>query len=764
MQFRVIALGILGVVAAVFAVAALPLYFSLIAGLPAVEQLAELLDPTNGELLQSTRIYDRNGENLILTLAPEGIERHFEAAANMPWLAKAYVVSHQPNFWQENPLNWDELTSPPNTIAEYLVTRLLLSSQPEGWVKNLRTSLMAAQALDRYGPEQILTWALNSTDFGHWTFGAESAAQLYFGKPASELTLAESALLAAVAQAPALNPIDAPELAIRFQRLVLTAMREQGLISEAEFTAAVSEQLVFSPVREPVSRVPDFTDLAIQQLETELGHERVARGGLDVITTLDYALQQEVADLIPNPGKTSLVIVDSANGRLLASLGDVSSDHKSENLLSPFSYLSAFAQGLSPSSLVWDVGEMNDNHSPGTVLSAFHGPVTLRRALANQYVNIEMSLLEDAGISRYTIDLMQALGLDIFSARGMVFQSSAALQELDLSVLEASKAYSVFSQNGLGVNGPPSTPNTLLFAAGPNGSVEFDFTHVMWQSIISPDLVFLVNDILSDKTFFKTINTTRQPAAFFSDPSQQWLVAYSPKRVVVSWTEKESKFDSTLWLSLFEAAHRGLPVKDWEIPAGLTSTIVCVPSGQLPDDDCPETRREWFLHGAEPTETDSLYQRIAINRLNGKLATVFTPEEFVEDRVYLMVPPEAEVWAKIAGIPLPPRDYDPVSIFVDEESGPAITEPAPFTSVEGIVEIIGSLGPDTAAYDVQVGQGLRPGEWLLIAEGETAPSSGELAEWNSDGLSGVWAMQLQTWDVEGGITRAYTIVTIETAN
>lgn len=743
LQMGALALSAISVTVATFALAALPFYFYLAAGLPPVERLPELMDPISGELLQPTRLYDSAGETMILALVPDGIERQFISATEMPWLVKAYISSNQPNFWLGNNFDWGKFISPPSTIAGHLAARLLLPSQPEGWLKNIRTQFLAADAMTKYGPEQILTWALNSTDFGHWAFGAESAAQLYFGKSATEMSLAESALLAAVAQAPALNPFDVPELAVSFQRLVLTAMREQGVITEAEFTAAVAQPLVFADAKDPVSLASDFTDLAVAQLEAELGHQRAVNGGLEATTTLNYALQGEVTELFKEFNQTDLVVLDPANNRLLAALGNSKGRHNSGSLLRPLTYLSAFAQGWTPSSLVWDV-----NNKP---LATSHGPVTLRQALAKNYSNVASLLFKDIDGARNISELMQILGLDI---------SFVTEEGSEISTLEGAQIYSVVSQNGL-IADSPSTSNTLLFAADPNGDIELNLIHAEWQSMVSPELAYLVTDILSDHTFWQSPIIFNRPAAVFSGADQHWEIIYSPQRVIALWNEEKTA--PTLLSSVFEVAHRGLAVKGWEVPAGLSSVVVCVPSGQLPDDDCPETRREWFLRGTEPIETDSLYQRLAINILNGKLATVFTPEEFVQERLFLAVPPEAEAWARAAGIPLPPHDYDPIPALSSDGSGPAIDFPEPFTEISGKIEIVGNLGTDTVGFDVQVGQGLRPQEWQKLAEGRVVPRDGILTEWDTTTLNGVWAIQIQVWDAEGRITRAYTLVTIRAA-
>jgi hypothetical protein len=81
--------------------------------------------------------------------------------------------------------------------------------------------------------------------------------------------------------------------------------------------------------------------------------------------------------------------------------------------------------------------------------------------------------------------------------------------------------------------------------------------------------------------------------------------------------------------------------------------------------------------------------------------------------------------------------------------------------VSGVIQILGGLDPNAIGYDIQVSEGLRPMEWILIAEGQSASSTGKLADWSTEGLSGIWAIQLQSWDADGRITRAYTVVSIK---
>ncbi|MGH2583095.1 MAG: transglycosylase domain-containing protein [Anaerolineales bacterium] len=726
----VIVLAAFSIPTALVAIAASPAYAYVTYDLPAVTELETLLDPQTGLLLQPTRFYDRSGQAILLALEYPEAPRRFIKAAKNEWLMAAFIASSQPDFWDSPGVRWS--LSAPQTIAEGLVARVLLADEADGWLKTLRTRLLAAAAIEEYGREQVLEWALNSTSFGYWTFGPESAAQFYFAKSSADLNLAEVAMLAAVARAPALNPIDAPELTVEFQRLVLVSMREQGLIDDAQFATALAEPITVRS-NPPTLQSPhiEFSTLALSQLETQLGRERVQLGGLEVITTLDAATQGGVLDA---SGEFEAIVLDPRNGQILALSGDPGSLREAGSATAPFVYLNAFAQSKSPASLIWDLP------SEGNLLATSnHGPVSMREAMASNYEGPLAQLRSDARAEM----TLQAFGL----------------KTREVSLVDLAMAYSVLANQGtLAAQhlGDDPSAASILFAGNLEGEVLLNWTNPVQQAITSPEPSFLVNDILGDTSARSADSIDLvQPGAFFTPADSHWAIAYSPQRVMVAWGAAENAGEALP--ALFQSAHQGLNLLPFEIPSNLTSAIVCVPSGGLPDEACPETRREFFISGNEPRFVEPLFDRVAINSLNGLLATVFTPAEFVEERLFLRVPPQAMDWAKSANVALTPTEFDPVPIL-DSSQTPIITNPKPFNEASGVVNIFGRMGPADIRYEIQVGRGLYPREWTLVAEGEAR--SGLLARWETINLNGVYSIQLQVLYADGTLERAYTIVTI----
>src|SRR6185503_12083436 len=166
----------------------------------------------------------------------------------------------------------------------------------QSYDRKLKEVFIAAEVTERYEKDQILEWYLNTNFYGNLAYGVDAAARVYFGKSAPELDLAESAMLAAIPQYPALNPINAPEEAKFRQGLVLEAMLREGHITQAEADLAKAEDVLgrIQPFQQRFDiRAPHFSFHVISQLTHLLGTELTFRGGLKVITSIDLNLQDQ---------------------------------------------------------------------------------------------------------------------------------------------------------------------------------------------------------------------------------------------------------------------------------------------------------------------------------------------------------------------------------------------------------------------------------------------------------------------------------------
>jgi membrane carboxypeptidase/penicillin-binding protein PbpC len=244
-------------------------------------------------------------------------------------------------------------------------------------------------------------------------------------------------------------------------------------------------------------------------------------------------------------------------------------------------------------------------------------------------------------------------------------------------------------------------------------------------------------------------------SGFIPGSPSYWVAGYTPQLVVVVWAstgEKDAEggdiniagIAAGLWRALIQYSSQSLKLEDWQLPAGIVILDVCYPSGLLPSENCPRVVREPFIEGNEPFEEDVLFQMLEVNRETGLLASVFTPPQQIEERVYLSVPEIAYDWAQNAGIPAPPDQYD-LEDLDSGEDGFSITSPEIFSFVRGETQVIGSLpeeGFDSAR--LQYGMGMNPGSWLQIGTEITAPGKNiSLGTWDTKNLEdGIYALQL----------------------
>jgi membrane peptidoglycan carboxypeptidase len=421
--------------------------------------------------------------------------------------------------------------------------------------------------------------------------------------------------------------------------------------------------------------------------------------------------------------------------------------------------LTGFTRGLSPASLIWDIP------NEGIIQNfdgKFHGPMRLRTALANDYqVPVEI-LQAQMGIENVT-SIASSFGINLNE---------------DTSMLKLAGAYGVFGKQGIYFGQTVRDdflPVTILRVESVDHAVLVDWTLPQAKPVLPPALAYLMTNVLSDETARGKSNSLAvgRPAGVkvgqTSDGRDAWVVGYTPSHVVVTWTgvhsENETvspKFPSVLWNALMQVASGDSPADGWSAPQGVSTITVCDPSGMLPTSECPNLVSEVFLNGSEPIQADNLFREFDINRETGLLATVFTPPELIEKRVYMLIPDNARDWAVNAGMKIPPTSYDAIQAPpVDPIAN--ITSPELFANVNGVIKIIGTAsGEKFSYYRVQVGKGLNPQEWIQLgSDVNTSVENDVLAEWDTKGLSGLYAVQLQVVRNDQVVDTAVIQVTIK---
>lgn len=406
---------------------ALSVYNSYVKDLPDPSEITK----TTSEQFKTTRIYDRTGQVLLYELFdPLGGNRTHIPLTQIPQdCINATVALEDRNFWTNSGVDFISLgraflattsgtqVQGASTITQQLVKNTLIPVEERNqalFSRKIKEVILATEISRRYSKEQVLEWYLNTNFYGNVAYGLEAAADTYFGKHAQDLTLSECATLAEVPNSPAYNPLDNPDKALERRDIALAQMVKEGYITPAQADAAKKDKL--NAVQKTFDiKAPHFSVYVRQQLEKQFGPDLVNKGGLTVYTTLDYDMyqmaQQVAQDQVKklteekrNVTNASVVVIRQSTGEIMALVGSVDYFNRAINgqvnianaprqpgsSFKMFNYLTAFMNGYSPATVVYDVRTSFDDlpnppYTPENYDRKYHGPVTLRTALGSSF-------------------------------------------------------------------------------------------------------------------------------------------------------------------------------------------------------------------------------------------------------------------------------------------------------------------------------------------------------------------------------------------
>lgn len=747
------------------AVLATALYWWLLADLPPIRSVeTRLVRPT-------TQILDRNGRLLYEVLDPDaGKQVNLDLNALPPACVQATIATEDSRFFSHigvDPLaiaraTWQnyqaggEIVSGASTLTQQLARTLLLPARERYELslrRKLREAYLAWRLEFRYTKDELLALYLNQTYYGNFAFGIEAAAQIFFAKPATDLSRAECALLAGLIQYPVgYNPLQDPVAAQGRQQTVLRLMQQAGYLTAVEREAIAAEPLRYRSRLFNI-QAPHFVIYVQELLAQQLGPTRLRDGGLRVVTTLDLDLQRQAEQAIrhrldllncrpasvarpvcgrdANPNRrvdnAAAVILDNQTGEMLAMVG--SPDYFNARIqgnvnaafalrqpgsaIKPLTYAAALDQAwssqsgvppLTPASIIADLpttfyvrdfpasrlvnananptanpGEIPDNgtnptsgltpYTPINYDRAYHGPVSLRDALANSYNIPAVKVLDRVGVTTLQALAGQA-GISTFTNE---FGLALTLGGGEVKLTELTTAFGIF------LNGARLEPVAILSVqstqAGGFGAIN---QHLIPPArsqarppVIDPATAYLITDILADPVArlaaFGEGSVLELPFAAAvktgttTDWRDNWTIGYSTERIVGVWVGNADNMPmldvsgidgaGPIWHDLMLAAHH-IPPPPFSRPNDIVETVICAPSGLLPTPTCPRTRRERFVRGTEPTATDDQFYRLTIDRATGRLATADTPDERRAQRVFWLLPPEYHDWMVAQGLPI----------------------------------------------------------------------------------------------------------------
>ncbi|MEM8532252.1 MAG: penicillin-binding protein 1C [Chloroflexota bacterium] len=716
-------------------------YFWFTTPLPTDEQLRAATATGN------TRILDSQGRLLYQIPDPFSGQHHPLALAEIPLsLQQATIATEDSRFYDNAGIDprgilraaWlnlrsGEIVAGGSTITQQLVRNFLLDPQlmqQRTWERKARETVLALKLNTVYEKDDILALYLNQTYYGGLAYGVEAASQHFFGKPAHQLSLAEAALLAGLPQAPSYyDPLQGDMDAAKARQAdVLDAMVRSGYITAKQAETTKAEPLQFA-TETTAMRAPHFVGYVINQLEANLGPDIVARGGLTITTTLDLNLQNAAQSTLrqhidalsasrsDKPDHRvrngAVVVLDSQSGAILAMVGSPDftnatiqgqvngalAPRQPGSTLKPLTYAAALEGGWTPATTILDVPSTFQTregrpYTPQNYDRTFHGPLSLREALATSSNVAAVQTLDEIGIPTL-LEMATRLGMNSLGHDGGRYGLSLTLGGGEVTLLELSSAYAAFANQGYKTE--PLAITAITDAQGKSITGWNNQTNSTEPTqALSPQIAYLITDILADRyarmrSFGENspLDVDRPAAAktgTTTDWRDNWTIGYSPNRVVGVWVGNangepmESISGITgagpIWHEVMLTAHRDMALQNFESPSDIVEVDICAQGGLLPGPHCPSTRRERFITGTQPTQSDNTHIQVTIDPERNCRAPDGYPSERSITRVFRILPPEAEAWSISEGVPQVPRQICPM-IAQESEKDTQTASPQP---------------------------------------------------------------------------------------
>lgn len=673
---------------------------------------------------ESTKIYAKD-ESLIYEVHGEIKRTLVNLDQISPDLKNATIAAEDKNFYKHSGISitglarsliidiiYREKRQGGSTITQQFVKNAILT-RDKSFIRKAKEIIIAIEMEARFSKDEILKMYLNEIPYGRNAYGIEAASLTYFNKHANELTLAQSAYLAALPQAPSYYNPSGPnfdDLQAR-QKYILSQMEELGYINKEQKESALNEEVKFETIKTAIV-APHFVQYVEYYLAEKYGETSLQEGGMKVYTTLDPKLQ-EIAEkavtegskknLAANGHNAALVAIDPKTGQILAMVGSKDYFGESEpagcvqgktclfepnvnvatslqqpgSSFKPYAYVTAFGRDFkySPASMLMDVKTDFGDYSPNNFNLSQNGPVSMRKALAGSLNIPAVKTIALVGADN-VVKTAKDLGIDApFKDCGLAL----VLGGCDVKLIDHTAAYGVFANEGKRVE-----KTAILKVVSQQGEILEEYKEKSSQ-VLDPQAVYELVSIMSDNNARSyvfggnsalTLGASRPVAAktgTTQDIRDGWTVGFTPSLVAGVWVGNNNnapmKRDAVLtagpiWNQFMREALAGTPVEQFNKPEQIKTISVDSVSGLLPTQHTLETKSEVFADYAVPTKYDNVHVPVEIDSLTGLPATEDTPEDRKIIEIYTVLHSEKPnnaaweqpviAWALANGYKYPP--------------------------------------------------------------------------------------------------------------
>lgn len=552
-----------------------------------------------------------------------------------------------------------------STITQQLAKNLYYTQQ-RTYVRKIKEAFAALILELKYSKQDILESYLNEIYLGQSgsvaVYGIGQAAQYYFGKSLSQLSVQEAALLAGMIKGPnTYAPVRDTKRAKHRRDLVLLRMKQENRLSEKQYQTAVNAPIKVTTLQHGVTDAPYFMDYILSQIDDASDSQQT---GLRLFTTLDLEMQRIAEEAITSGlsrleskyrflRKTAdhlqaaLVAIDPKTGAILAMVGGrnyrtsqfnhaVQAKRQAGSLFKPFVYLTAFERtsighgpAITPASLVDDsplsFSEGVSSWAPQNYDRQFHGQVSVRTAL-EQSLNVPaVRIAQSVGIPE-VIRTLRAVGIHGPLDKHL----SLALGSSEVSLLEITSAFGALAQGGHYVS--PSGITTLTEHIDDQGERKIRQDNRETIEVCSAQSAYLLTSILQGVVQHGTAAASQRmglttliagKTGTTDDHRDAWFVGYTPDLVVGVWvgfdggnTLKLTGGQAALpiWVDFFKKAVPPLSVH-FPIPPGIVTRTIDPQTAQVATEACPDSFEESFIEGTEPTTFCEVHNPSVVDRL-----------------------------------------------------------------------------------------------------------------------------------------------------
>ncbi len=631
------------------------------------------------KIANSTKIYDRTGEILLYNIHQDIKKTDIPFDKMGVNIKNATVAIEDSEFYNHSGIRIKSIiratlsnlfgssgTQGGSTITQQLVKNALLTKK-KTIARKIKEWILALK-IDRSMPkEKILEYYLNENPYGGNVYGIGEASKTYFNKDPFNLTLSEAAYLASIPQSPTLlSPYGKNKDKLETRKnLVLSRMLELKFIGEEEYERAKDEIVNFIPPATFGIRAPHFVFFIKDYLEQKYGSELVEEGGLKVITTLNYYLQEKGEEIVKtgalqnekdwDGSNAGLVAIDPKTGQILTMVGsrdyfdkDIDGNYNIATALrqpgssfKPFIYATAFNKGFIPDTVLFDLPtefqttcdaygkalkghNQDDCYMPSNYDEKFRGPMSLRDALGQSINVIAVKLFYLAGFND-SLKTAEDLGINTLTDVGR-YGLTLVIGGGEVTLLDMASAYGVFANNGI-----KNQYTGILKVENKNGEV-LEMYSPNPKGVLPKNTALTLSDVLSDNvartpTFGPSsvlLIKNRDVAVKTGTTNSNrdaWTIGYTPSISVGVWAGNNdnkpmkkggSAVAGPIWNKFMDEALKTLPNERFEEPNLETDPATVKPA----------IRGYW--QGNE---------NFFIDKISGKLATELTPKETLEEKV-----------------------------------------------------------------------------------------------------------------------------------